>query len=105
MKLDNNTGEVISLDEAIKFTTAFQDRNPRQLKAHFAGAEKIKIILQQENCIGIRIYNGLDPDRNEANLVLVGVDKDGEDLTSGVLVERLAACPSECPVNSKLIKR
>jgi len=105
MKLDNNTGAVIALDEAVKFTTSFQERNPNQIKSHFVGGEKVKLILQQENCIGIRIYNGYDPDRNEANLVLVGVDKDGEDLTNGVLVERLAACPSECPVKSKLIKR
>ncbi len=104
MKLDNNTGEVITLDEAIKFTTSFQERNPNQIKSHFAGGEKLKLILQQENCIGIRIYNGYDADRNEANLVLVGVDKDGEDIAEGIIVENLKPCPTECPKNSSLMK-
>jgi len=105
MKLDINTGEVISLDEAIKFTHSFQEQNPIQLKSFSVGAEKIKIILQQDDCVGVRIYNGYDLDTGQANLVLVGFNKDGEDITDGVIVERLSPCPPDCPKDSPLIKR
>ncbi|KXH84895.1 hypothetical protein [Chryseobacterium kwangjuense] len=105
MKLDINTGEVISLDEAIKFTNSFQEQNPLQPKSFSVGAEKIKAILQQDNCIGVRIYNGYDMDTAHVNLVLVGVNKDGEDITDGVIVERLSPCPPDCPKDSPLIKR
>ena len=40
----------------------------------------------------------------KSNLVLVGVDKNGEDITIGVILEHLASCPTHCPKNSVLIK-
>ena len=80
MTLDINTGEVISLDEAIRFTHSFQEQNPLQLKSFSVGEEKIKVILQQVNCVGVRIYNEYDIDKGQANLVLVGVNKDGEEV-------------------------
>jgi hypothetical protein len=40
----------------------------------------------------------------KSNLVLVGVDKNGEDITQGVILERLTICPTHCPKNSVLIK-
>lgn len=104
MSINNNTGEVITLDEAIDFTHTFQDNNPDEIKSFFAGINKINRILGQDDCIGIRFYNGTDPVTGQNNLVLVGVDQNGEDITSGVIVEKLITCPNFCPQNSALIK-
>lgn len=104
MEIDNNTGEVITLDEAINYTHTFQENNPDAIKSFFAGINKINRILGQDDCIGIRFYNGEDPLTGKNNLVLVGVDKNGEDITQGVILERLVTCPNYCPKNSVLIK-
>lgn len=104
MTVNKNSGEVISLDEAIEFTHSFQTDNPNRIKSFFAGSNLINRILEQENCIGIRIYNGYDTIRNKTNLVLIGVDEAGEDITNGVILEHLNPCPTDCPKNSPLIK-
>lgn len=104
MTIDQNTGEVITLAEATNFTHSFQQGNPNAIKAFFVGTNKLNLILEQEGCMGIRIYNGYDADQNKANLVLVGVDETGEDMTDGVIVERLRLCPPDCSKNSPLIE-
>lgn len=105
MTNDRNTGEVISLDQAIEFTHSYQEQNPNAIKAFFVGSDKVNSILEQENCMGIRMYNGYDVETQSNNLVLVGVDENGEDMTNGVIVEHLNPCPPDCPKNSSLIKR
>ncbi|MBA4153723.1 hypothetical protein [Flavobacterium sp.] len=104
MAIDKNTGEVITLKVAVNYTYSFQNENPNAIKSFFVGKEKLDRILEQEDCIGIRIYNGNDTETNKENRVLVGVDKDGEDISGGVIVEELSPCPSHCPKSSPLIK-
>lgn len=105
MILDNNKGSVISLEEAENFTHAFQEEQPDAIKSFFVGAKKLELILNQENCMGVRIYNGYDTDRNnQANLVVVGVDENGEDMANGIILDKLATCPTLCPQSSPLIK-
>ena len=58
MATDKNTGEVITLEEAIDFTHSFQTRNPDELKSFFVGINKLNLILEQKDCVGLRIYNG-----------------------------------------------
>lgn len=105
MKADRNTGEVITLTEATNFTHSFQEENPNAIKAFFVGTNNLNLVIEQEGCIGIRIYNGYDTTRNKNNLVLVGVNEAGEDITEGVIVEHLNPCPPECPKSSALLKR
>lgn len=105
MILDDNTGSEITLEEAKDYTHAFQEENPGAIKSFYVGAKKLKRILEQVDCVGLRIYNGYDTDQNnKPNLVLVGVDENGEDLTNGVILEKLAICPPICPKSSPLIK-
>lgn len=70
----------------------------------------IDALLQQPGCAGIRIYLGMD-DKDEVNLVLVGVNEKGEDmLPSGTdsvaaepqIVDNGTRCPTECPSSSPL---
>lgn len=105
MTLDKNSSEVITLEQAVKYTHSFQEKNPNTIKSFFAGSDKLNLILEQEDCIGIRIYNGYNAEEDRMNLVLVGVDKSGEDMTSGVILEELTPCPNVCPKSSALIKK
>ncbi len=105
MTLDKNSSEVITLEQAVKYTHSFQEKNLDAIKSFFAGSDKLKLILEQEGCIGIRIYNGYNTEEKRMNLVLVGVDKSGEDMTNGVILEELTPCPNVCPKSSDLIKK
>ena len=58
-------------------------------------------ILGQENCVGIRIYNGKSAS-GDPSFVLVGVDPEGEDITGGELAEYALGCPPFCPKSSEL---
>lgn len=105
MTLDSNTGSTITLDEAKNYTHTFQENNREAIKSFFVGSKKLQQILSQDGCIGVRIYNGNDTQNNhQSNLVLVGVDENGEDLSEGVIIEKLSPCPSSCPESSPLIK-
>ena len=73
----------------MSYTATFQKNNPDSIKAFFIGSEKVNMILQQENCIGIRVYNGYNETLDKNNLVLVGVDKKGEDISEGIILEDL----------------
>ena len=49
MATDKNTGETITLEEAIDFTHSFQTRNPDELKSFFVGINKLNLILEQKD--------------------------------------------------------
>jgi len=104
MKLHNNSGKVISKSEAEKFTHTFQSKNPNSNTSYFVGSDKVNKILEQDDCIGIRIYNGLKANTEYHNRVLVGVNSKGEDMVDGVILEELAVCPPFCHKNSSLLK-
>ena len=96
MLLDENTGEVISLTEAKGYVSEFSKVYPDEVKSFFVGAANVKLILAQEDCIGVRIYNGYDSVEARMNQVLVGVDSDENDMKNGVIVEKILACPPNC---------
>lgn len=104
MAVDKNTGDVISLEEAVNYTHSFQERQSKAIKSFFVGTNKLNLIIEQEGCIGVRIYNGYDPVTNKENRVLVGVDASGEDISNGIIVEELFPCPTDCPKSSPLVK-
>lgn len=52
-------------------------------------------ILAQPGCAGIRAYRGRG-EKGEEQTILVGVDADGNDMTSGVLAEFGIPCPPYC---------
>lgn len=104
MSIDKNSAEQISLEEAKNLTHSFQENNSDAIKSFFVGTNKLNLILEQENCVGIRIYNGYDTQKKVKKLVMVGVDIQGEDMTSGVILDKFITCPKICPDSSVLIK-
>ncbi len=103
MTIDNNTGEFITQDQAISYTHDFQNDNPTAYKCFMAGSTKLTELLDQKDCIGIRIYRGYDKASGVENLVLVGVDSLGNDICTELFLERLAPCPVSCAQNSILV--
>ncbi|MBY0485901.1 MAG: hypothetical protein K2P85_01720 [Flavobacteriaceae bacterium] len=103
MSLNENTGSIISLEVAKKLVKDFGNKFPGQIVSSFIGSKNVHAILAQENCIGVRIYNGYDVANEKISLVLVGVDKNEQDiLESGLIYDQMLTCPPVCPVNGLL---
>ncbi len=100
--LTPNTGAAIPLTEAITLTTAYRAEYPHEVKAFFMGSNRIKELLQQPGCIGIRIYNGWNAEEKCFQNMLVGVDVKGCDMTD-LIMDRMSPCPTICDPASPLV--
>lgn len=103
MNLDENSGSPISLEEAKNYVSEFRKKFPNEVKAFYVGVNQVMKVLDQENCMGIRIYNGYDTEENRLNIVIVGVDKYEKDMTDGVILDKTYPCPSYCDTTSELM--
>lgn len=103
MTLNENSGGLISKERAIKLVSAFDKKFPGEIVSSFIGSSNVESLLQQENCIGLRVYNGYDLGEQKLSLVIVGVGIDGEDLLeAGLIYDELVKCPDYCPKASLL---
>lgn len=104
MSFNGNEGEQISLTQGAELTGRYQTSNPDSVKGIFFGREKIRALLDQPDCMGVRIYLGQDAQGNPS-LVLVGADAQENDLLEFVL-DVGHRCPPSCsgqnPLNSNL---
>ncbi len=91
----------ISLEDAVGMTRRWRQRFPQAIKAGAFHADQVRELLEQPGCVALRIYNGMN-DQNEAQFVLVGVDKSDRDMTEGVLLEFHVPCPPFCEDGSAL---
>lgn len=93
----------IPLSEAAAWTKNYRDANPGQTQGHYFGKDAISAILNQNGCVGIRIYYAIS-DTGQKQLIIVGVDANENDLFNGLLAERSVNCPPDCssanPLNS-----
>ncbi|WP_445712052.1 hypothetical protein [Flavobacterium sp.] len=103
MSINKNSGSEISLSDAVELTKQFQNKFPKEIKASFFGLNSLNLILKQEGCVGVRIYNGYDVDLERFSPVLVGVNAEGKDMTDGVIVDKGVPCPTYCDPKSPLI--
>ncbi len=87
-----NEDQEITLTEGSAMTRAFRTANPGAIKAEYFSQKIINLILEQEGCVGIRVYNGLDATGGQSS-VLVGVDASGNDIVNGVLGDRSVKSP------------
>ena len=101
MNLTEETGRYISLMLAQQTVGAWitsEKEKSREIdvtnpKAHAFGREKILEVLDQIDCVGLKIYHGLEDGKK--TLVLVGVNDDGDDIVSGLKIDKSIACASE----------
>ncbi len=95
MSFTGNENHDITLKEAAEWTANYREQNVGAIKAHFFGADAIQAILNQPNCVGIRIYYALDTE-GAKQLIVVGADARENDLYEGLLAERSKPCPPFC---------
>ena len=94
---------VISLDKARRLTETYQNAaKPGDVIAGYLGRSIFQKILDQEECVGIRIYNAVSEAGNPT-FVLVGVDTSGNDILGGPIGDEIRPCPPYCPISSGLI--
>lgn len=102
MAFDGTEGGEITLTSAGAMTAKYRRDNPNQILAHFFGKDIITKILDQEGCIGLRLYHGVDED-GKKELVIVGADSDENDMLE-IVVDLSRPCPNVCgdpnPLNS-----
>lgn len=101
MAFNGNEGEQVTLAEAAAWTKRYRTSNPTAIKASFYGVNKINDVLNQPGVVGIRFYNGEDQN-GVNNLILVGVDANEDDITTGIIMETGAKCPPYSGVSNQL---
>lgn len=88
MEFTGDEGSYISLDQARTWIANFRLDNPGAVSAFYLGKNKISEIINQQGCVGIRIYNAVNGNQ-QYQLVVVGVDKDGREiLDSGKILDQ-----------------
>ena len=101
--MDPNQNHEILKDQAAEMTARFRASESYQgVKGGFFGKTAILEILEQEECVGIRYYYGLDDSSNPV-LIIVGVTEDKVDLVDGRLAELSITCPPTCDTSSPLV--
>lgn len=104
LRFTGNEGRFIKPAVAAKLTADFRLAYPQSLRAHVFGGIKIRGLLSQNGCIGLRMYHGAIRGKGEV-LVLVGVDDKGADLADGLILDTSIPCPSYCDTLSVLAPR
>lgn len=103
-KFNGSEGAAIDLATAAKWTKNYRASakpDPVQgavIKGHFFGREILEQILSQEGCMGIRMYHARD-EQGQRQLVLVGANAEGEDMTEGTVADGSKVCPPDCVVS------
>ena len=108
MALTASTGTFITILQATAMwgswasnqATAQLTVNSANPKGFGFGSEKLIDILDQTDCIGIRIYNGING--SGKNLIIIGVDSSGDDMAAGLILDMSQVCPPDCGINSIL---
>lgn len=79
--------------------------------AHYFGGEIVQRLLNEDGAVGIRVYYAID-DQGKKQLLLVGVDENGDNLLPAegvaakagededpIIVDFSLPCPNYCPKN------
>ncbi len=102
MSFDGSEGSPISLQDGADWTANFRRQFPSWgCKAHFFGKEILNDILDQEGCVGIRMYYGIN-NLEENVLILVGAKANEDDMVNGIIADKSVKCPPFCGTNNEL---
>ncbi|MBP5994230.1 MAG: hypothetical protein KA736_00890 [Crocinitomicaceae bacterium] len=102
MSFNGNEGDFITLREGSEMTKSYRDTiQPGEVIGVFMGKEKIKAILDQSECKGIRFYFAVN-DKGENTLVLVGADSNQNDMVNGLIADNGFPCPTICGISNSL---
>lgn len=86
----------IPLDAAAALTRAYrQQAGPTDVKAWLFLRQYVDELLAQPGVAGVRLYFGRNS-IGQLALVMVGVDKNGNDITQGTVLDNHYPCPPFC---------
>ena len=101
-----HSNHFISLEEGAKMTKKYRNTLMTLLggvKGLSYDKEAIRAIIDQNDCVDVRIYLGLSDDLvPKPQLIIVGVDVNGNDITDGIIVDEALVCPPNCGNQNKL---
>jgi hypothetical protein len=99
-----NEDHSVSLESAAALTAEFRSNNRGARIAGYFSKTAIDSVLKQSNCVGIRIYFGLQPNSTDIEMVIVGADTNEDDLigTGSVCLDSALPCPARCGTNNVL---
>ena len=103
MAFTGKEGGMITVEEAKEMISRYRTKyaikedsgKPSDTLWVFSGREAIQQILDQEGCVGIRFYFSENQEGHK-DLVMIGVDKDENDMVKGKVADRTVACPPAC---------
>lgn len=93
--------QLISLNEAVAMAARARVAQPKAIRGWGFGRSALDAVLGQAGCAGIRIYRGLTLEGDE-QMIIVGIDKAGNDMVTGLIAERSWPCPPICGAVSVL---
>ena len=106
MAFTGNEDHSISLQDAAVLTKNYRDSQTTldYIKGEFFGKQSILNILNQANCVGIRVYYGVENDAgiNTPHLVICGATSDENDMENGLLAEKGMTLPPSNTLNNSL---
>lgn len=91
MAFDGTEGERITLAEGAALTAEYRRQNQGDILGQFIGKDLINEILAQSDCMGIRIYYGINSN-GEKQLVVVGADSNEDDMLD-IIADKMNASP------------
>jgi hypothetical protein len=93
----------ISYNDAAILTSNYRDsqEGTDYIKGEYFSKSSIQSILDQIDCVGIRVYYGID-NNNVQRLVIVGVTANEDDMVSGFIMEHGSICPPICGAQNNL---
>lgn len=93
----------IGLADATRYVSSYWKKmQPGSILCEYFGKDAIQSMINQDGCVGMRIYNALKDD-GTPTFVLVGVNGAGQDMTGGLLEDLGWPCPPFCDTVRVLI--
>ena len=95
--LDPKHNHKIDLKDAAIEARRYRKGGPSKLGDSGAfNKDPVLEMLHQHGCVGMRYYCAKNA-KGEDTVVLVGVDKEGNDMTAGIMLNQAFPCPPWCP--------
>ena len=101
MAFDGSEGGSITVQQGAQLTSKYRQKFPNYIKGRFFGKDILEDILEQEGCMGIRMYFGWDQTNGKMELVLVGADADEDDMLD-LVADLSIPCPNICGSSNAL---
>ncbi|MFN0180520.1 MAG: hypothetical protein ACKVZ0_17100 [Gemmatimonadales bacterium] len=92
----------VTIAAAAESTKRYRDQaEPTASRATLFHRAAVDAVLAQTGCVAVRLYYGRGV-AGEAELVMVGVDGNGNDLTGGAIMDIIFPCPPYCGIANPL---